>query len=322
MERQLGQIVVFVDDLLEVSRVSRGSVRLRKGIIELASPIHHAVEAARPLFERMEQELTVELPPQPIFVNADPTRLAQVVGNLLTNACKFTDKGGRIRLSVEREGEQVVIRVRDNGIGIAADQLDHIFDMFMQVDRSLERSTGGLGVGLTLVKSLVEMHGGTVEARSAGIGRGSEFVVRLPNLAETPKPQPRPTVCEPTSTTSHRILVVDDNRDSAESLATLLQMRGNETHTAYDGLEAVQAAAALRPDVVLLDLGLPKLNGYEAARRIREQPQGNGIVLIALTGWGQDEDRQRSREAGFNGHLVKPVNHSALMKLLAESAAG
>jgi signal transduction histidine kinase/CheY-like chemotaxis protein len=319
IERQLGQIVVFVDDLFEVSRVSRGTVRLRKGTIELASPIHHAVEAARPLLEGRQQTLTVELPPQPIFMDADPARLAQVVGNLLTNACKFTDKGGRIWLSVEREGEQAIIRVRDSGIGIAADQLSHIFKMFVQIDRSMERSTSGLGVGLTLAKSLVEMHGGTVEARSAGIGRGSEFVVRLPNLRETPKPQPSSAVSKPTSKTPRRILVVDDNQDSAQSLATLLQMDGHETHTAYDGFEAMQAAKALRPDVVLLDLGLPRLNGYEVARRIREQPWGNGTVLLAVTGWGQDEDHNRSRQAGFNGHLVKPVNHAALTRLMADA---
>ena len=319
IERQLGQIVVFVDDLFDVSRVSRGTVRLRKGTIELASPLHHAVEAARPLFEQRQQELTVELPPQPIYMDADPARLAQVVGNLLTNACKFTDPGGRIWLSVEREGEQAIIRVRDSGVGIAADHLSRIFEMFVQVDRSMERSTSGLGVGLTLVKRLVEMHGGTVEARSAGIGRGSEFVVRLPNLREAPKALPVPAVSEPTSKTPRRILVVDDNPDSAQTLATLLQMDGHEAHTAYDGFEAVHAAKTLRPDVVLLDLGLPRLNGFEVARHIREQPWGNGTVLVALTGWGQEEDRNRSRAAGFNGHLVKPVNHAVLTRLMSDA---
>ena len=275
MERQIGQMVRLVDDLLDVSRISRGKIELRKGRIELASAVNHAVEATRPLCESMDHELTVTLPPQPMYLNADPTRLAQVVGNLLNNACKFTDKGGRIWLTVEREGEQAVIRVRDTGIGIAADQLPRIFEMFTQVDTSLERSQSGLGIGLTLVKNLVEMHGGTVEVHSAGLGQGSEFVVRLPVLVETPKPPPpEPTVSEPTPTTARRILVVDDNRDSAESLAMLLKLTGNETHTAYDGLEAVEAAATFKPDVVLLDIGLPKLNGYEAARKIREQPWG------------------------------------------------
>jgi signal transduction histidine kinase/ActR/RegA family two-component response regulator len=321
MQRQLGQIVLFVNDLLDVSRISRGAVRLRKGRTELASPVHHAVEAAGPLCQRMGHQLTVEVAPEPIFVDADPARLAQVVGNLLTNACKFTDRGGRIRLTVAREGEHAVIRVRDTGIGIAADQLPHIFDMFMQVDRSLERSASGLGVGLTLVKSLVESHGGTVEVRSAGIGQGSEFIVRLPVLSEADEPSPKPAIVEPSPTMSRRILVVDDNRDSAESLAMLLKLTGNETRTAYDGLEAVEAAARFRPDVVLMDVGLPNLNGYDAARRIREQPWGKGMVLVALTGWGQDEDRQKSKEAGFNDHLVKPLDHAALMQLLAETAA-
>jgi len=262
--------------------------------------------------------LTVTLPTQPIYLNADPTRLAQVVGNLLNNAFKFTDTGGRIWLTVERDGEQALIRVRDTGLGIAADQLPRIFDMFMQVDSTLERSVTGLGIGLTLVKTLVEMHDGTITGHSAGVGQGSEFVVRLPILADTAKPPPEPIVNEPMLTTARRILVVDDNRDSATSLAMLLKLTGNETHTAYDGLEAVEKAAAVKPDVILLDIGLPKLNGFEAARKIREQPWSKDAVLVALTGWGQDEDRQRSKEAGFNAHMVKPVELPALMNLLAE----
>ena len=318
IERQVGQMVRLVDDLLDVSRISRGKIELRKERIELASAVYHAVEAARPNCERMDHELTVALPPQPMYLNADRARLAQVVGNLLTNACKFTDKGGRICLTVEREGVQAVIRVRDNGIGIAADQLPRIFDMFTQLDTSLERSVSGLGIGLTLVKNLVELHGGTVGAHSAGIGHGSEFTVRLPILVETPKlSPPEPTASEPTPTTARRILVVDDNRDSATSLVMLLELSGHEMHTAYDGLEA---AATFRPHVVLLDIGLPKLNGYEAARQIREQLWGKDMVLVALTGWGHKEARQKSRDAGFNGHIVKPVELPALVKLLAETA--
>ena len=317
MERQVGQMVRLVDDLLDVSRINRGKIELRKDQVELASVVHHAVEACRPAMESATHDLSITLPTQPVYLNADPARLAQVVGNLLNNACKFTDEGGRIWLTVEREGKQAVIRVRDNGIGIAADQLPRIFDMFMQVDTSLERSVSGLGIGLTLAKNLVEMHDGTLEVHSAGAGQGSEFVVRLPIMVETPKPPPEPTVREPTTTTARRILVVDDNRASADSLARLLHLTGNETHTAYDGLKAVEAAAMLRPDVVLLDIGLPKLNGYEAARKIREEPWGKKMVLVALTGWGQDEDRQKSREAGFNGHMVKPIDHAELMKLLA-----
>jgi PAS domain S-box-containing protein len=319
MERQIGLVVRLVDDLLDVSRISRGKIELRRRQIELASVIRHAVETSRPAMESAKHVLTVTLPPQPVYLNGDPARLAQVVGNLLNNACKFTNTGGHIWLTVERKVEQAAIRVRDTGIGIAADQLPRIFDMFTQVDTSLERSAGGLGIGLTLVKNLVEMHGGTVEVYSAGVGQGSEFVVHLPILAETHEPPPpEPTAREPPPTTARRILVVDDNWDSAESLAMLLKLTGNETYTAQDGLEAVEAAATFRPEVVLLDIGLPKLNGYDAARKIRERPWGKSMVLVALTGWGQQEDRQKSKAAGFDGHLVKPVDHAALMRLLAE----
>ncbi len=323
MERQVGQMVRLVDDLLDVSRISRGRIELRRGRLELASAIHHAVEAAKPLVQSMAHDLTIILPSTPIYLHADPTRLAQVVGNLLNNACKFTGRGGQISLTVEQVDGQAVVRVRDSGIGIAADQLPRLFDMFMQVDTSLERSVSGLGLGLTLVKNLVEMHNGTVEVYSDGIGNGSEFVVRLPIMAEAPKPSlPEPPSSESSRTTARRILIVDDNRDSAESLAMLLKLTKNETRTAYDGLQAVEAAATWGPDLILLDIGLPKLNGYEACRRIREQPWGRGMILVALTGWGQEEDRQQSREAGFNGHLVKPVDLAALTKLLAELDAG
>jgi PAS domain S-box-containing protein len=322
MERQIGQMVRMVDDLLDVSRVSQGKIELRKGRIELASAVNHAVEAARSLAQCLDHDLTVTLPSQPIFLYADPTRLSQVVGNLLNNACKFTDKGGRIALIVERNGGQAVIRVRDNGIGIPADKLPDIFDMFMQIDTSLERTISGLGIGLTLVKKLVEMHDGTVEVHSAGLGQGSEFVVRLPILVESCKPAtPEPTVSEPITTIARRILVVDDNRDSADSLAMLLTLTGNETHTAYDGLEAVETAGSVKPDVIFMDIGLPKLNGYEAARKVREQPWGKKLVLVALTGWGQEGDRQKAREAGFDSHLVKPVDYAALKMLLAELPA-
>ena len=323
MQRQVGHMVRLVDDLLDVSRISRGKIELRKEPVELASVVNHAVEAVRPLCESMDHELTVTLPPKPTYLNADPTRLAQVVGNLLNNACKFTEKGGRIRLTVERDGKQAVIRVQDTGIGIAAEQLPRIFEMFTQVDTSLERSRDGLGIGLTLVKNLVEMHDGTVEARSAGVGQGSEFVVRLPLLSEPlPALPQQPSGVKPVATVQRRILVVDDNRDAAESLAMLLKLSGHEVHTAHDGLEAVEAAAKFQPDVILLDIGLPRLNGYEAARRIREQQRDKGLMLVALTGWGQEEDRRRSEEAGFDAHLVKPVDLAALSKLLVELDAG
>lgn len=314
--------VRLIDDLLDMSRISRGKIELKKERIELASVVHHAVEAIRPLCGGMGHELTLTVPPQPIFLNGDPTRLAQVVGNLLNNACKFTSRDGRIWLTVEREGPHAVIRVRDTGIGIAAEQLPDIFKMFTQVDTSLERSRGGLDIGLTLVKNPVEMHDGTVEACSPGVGKGTEFAVRLPVLTEPPMPPP----CEPTGVkqaarVKRRILVVDDNQDSAHSLALLLKLAGHEAHIANDGVEAVEAAAKFQPDVILLDIGLPKLNGYEAARRIREQRGEKGLVIVALTGWGQEEDRRRSEEAGFDAHMVKPMDHDALAKLLEELGA-
>jgi signal transduction histidine kinase/ActR/RegA family two-component response regulator len=318
MRRQVSQMVRLVDDLLDVSRISRGKIELRLEPVELASVVDHAVEAVRPLCESMGHELTVELPPQPVYLNADPSRLAQVVANLLNNACKFTEKGGHIRLIVGSDGSEALIRVQDTGIGIAADQLSRIFQMFTQVNTSVERSRDGLGLGLTLVKSLVEMHDGTVEASSVGVDQGSEFVVRLPILAGTPELPPKVPLSEPPRTT-HRVLVVDDNRDSAESLAMLVQLAGHETCIAYDGFAAVEAAATFGPEVVLLDIGLPDLNGFDTARRIREQPGGKNMVLVALTGWGQEEDRRKSKDAGFDHHMVKPVDHAVLIRLLAES---
>jgi CheY-like chemotaxis protein len=225
-------------------------------------------------------------------------------------------------LTVEQDRAYAVIRVRDNGIGIAADQLPRLFEMFMQVDTSQERSREGLGIGLTLVKTLVEMQDGTVEAHSEGPGRGSEFVIRLPTVAEMPRPLPRETAAEPLPAVRRRILVVDDNEDAAEWLATVLRLHGHETHVAHDGLEAVTTAERIRPDAVLLDIGLPRLDGYEACRRIRAQSRGRDLLLVALTGWGQDEDRQESRDAGFDAHLVKPVDDEVLLKLLASLPSG
>jgi two-component system, chemotaxis family, CheB/CheR fusion protein len=337
LQRQVGQMVRLVDDLLDAGRINRGKIDLRRERVELSSVIYHVVDAARPISDRRDQELTVTLPGVPVYVDADPTRLGQIVGNLLNNACKFTDRGGHIWLTVEREDSgadraedasiriapQVVIRVRDTGIGIAADQLEHVFDMFTQVDTSLERSLMGLGIGLTLVKTLTEMHGGVVEVRSDGVGQGSEFVVRLPLAVDTDTPASRPTATQAVQITPLRILIVDDNHDSADMLAMLLQFAGHETFAVHDGLAAVEAAATLDPDVILLDIGLPVLNGYQAARRIREQQgQKRRPLLVALTGWGQDDDRRRSEEAGFDAHLVKPVDEAVLRKLLAELSAG
>jgi len=323
MERQLTQMVRLVDDLMDVSRISRGKLELRKERVPLAAVLNSAVETSRPMIEQMGHELTVTLPKQALFVDADLTRLAQVFLNLLNNAAKYSDPGGHILLNVERQGSDAVVTVKDTGVGIAADQLPHIFEMFTQVDRSLEKSQGGLGIGLTLVKRLVEMHGGRVEAKSEGPGKGSEFVVRLLVVVEASQPQAPGVEDEPAATESSlRILIVDDNRDGADSLSQMLKMMGNDTRTAYDGQQGVDTAGEYRPDVVLLDIGLPKLNGYDACRRIREQPWGKAVVLIAVTGWGQDEDRRRSHEAGFDHHLVKPVDPQALMAMLARFNVG
>jgi PAS domain S-box-containing protein len=324
IDRQSHQLTRLVDDLLDVARISRGKITLRKEVVDLATIVNHAVEASRPLIEKWGHELTVMIPPATMRLEADPTRLTQVILNLLSNAAKYTDERGRIWLTAEEQDEHLLIRVKDNGIGIPADMLPEIFDMFAQVDRSRERSEGGLGIGLKLVQRLVEMHGGIVEARSEGPGKGSEFVVRLPvALAAKGQVESSSDNGEPVSAAVlRRILIVDDNRDAADSLGMLLQMMGNEVRTAHDGLDAVAAAAAFQPDVVLLDIGLPKLNGYEVACRIREQPGGAGMLLIALTGWGQDEDRRRSKAAGFDHHMTKPIEFDALKKLLSETTPG
>jgi signal transduction histidine kinase/CheY-like chemotaxis protein len=320
MERQLSQLVRLVDDLLDMSRITRNKLDLRKQRVELSSVIHQAMETTRPLAESAGHKVAVTIPPEPIYLHADPVRLAQVFGNLLNNSCKYTEPGGHIWLTAQRQGSDAVVWVKDNGVGIPSDKLAGIFDMFTQVDRSLERSQGGLGIGLSLVKRLVEMHDGTVEALSEGEERGSEFVVRLPVMLGTPQSQaPAEPSTSDEAAVARRILVVDDNRDSATSLAMLLKLAGNETHTAHDGLEAVEAAKRLRPDVVLLDIGLPKLNGFEACRRIRAESWGQNMMLLALTGWGQDDDRRKAKEAGFDEHLVKPVDYALLMKLLEQS---
>ena len=319
MERQVGHLVGLVDDLLDVNRIGQGKVHLRRGRVALATIVHAAVETARSLIEHMGHKLILEIPTEPIWLNADPLRLAQVVGNLLNNASKFTGNGGRVSLTVALRGEEAEIRVRDNGVGISADQLPFVFDMFMQARAPLERSGTGLGIGLALAKTLVEMHGGTIEAHSAGVTHGSEFVLRLPVTHEAPQPQPSTPAHETCATTmARRVLVVDDNCDAAESLALVLKLSGHDAYIAHDGLEAVAKAAELSPDLILLDIGLPTINGYEAARRIREQARGKSLMLVALTGWGQDADRQKSRDAGFDAHLVKPVDAQVLTNLLLE----
>jgi CheY-like chemotaxis protein len=321
IEDQIKHMTRMVDDLLDVSRITRGKVDLQKETISLVLVVELAVEASRPLIEDYHHHLTIALPPEPVLVDVDPARLAQVLSNLLNNAAKYTDEGGQISLTAEQMDKDVIIRVRDTGIGIAPDLLPKIFDLFTQADRTLSRSRGGLGIGLTLVRSLVELHDGRVTAHSKGLGQGSEFVVRLPIAAgglagrsQSSAADHAPSVQLP----RRRILVVDDKPSNAQSLKLLLQALGQEVYTANDGLAALELARQHVPDVVLLDIGLPLMDGYEVARRCREEPTLQGMTLVAMTGYGQDSDKQRSQEAGFDAHLVKPVNLQDLVLLLTQ----
>jgi PAS domain S-box-containing protein len=317
IERQVGQLKALVDELLEVSRITAGRIRLHYENVDIRGIVGRAVESVRPLIDQRRHQLTVSLPPEPIWLLGDATRLEQVMVNLLTNAAKYTDEGGRIALTVQREGDEAVLRVRDTGVGIAPDLLPRIFDLFTQAERSLDRAQDGLGVGLTVVHKLVEMHRGRVEAYSA-LGQGSEFVVHLPVL-ELPKRPPRPTPVETAKrlAPSCRVLVVDDNVDQADSVALLLRASGHDVRVAYSGPTALEAALAYRPDIVLMDIGLPEMEGYEVARRLRQQASLKDTVLVAMTGYGQESDRQRSHEAGFDHHLVKPVSLQELEGILA-----
>lgn len=321
IERQANHLSRLVDDLLDVSRVSRGKITLKKTRLDVADVIRQAVETSRPLIDARHHELRVTTPEKPICVEADLTRLAQVVSNLLNNAAKYTDDGGIIELVAEQHGEfkrgEAIIRVRDNGRGIESKALGKLFDMFYQVDRNLDRSEGGLGIGLSLVRSLVDMHGGRVEAHSDGRGKGSEFVVRLPELCDdSPSEDANDAGGKVKPQGGLRILVVDDNSDSAETMAMLLEIDGHELLVAHDGKKAVEIALAERPAVVLLDIGLPYLNGYQACRAMREGGLTDALV-VAMTGYGQDDDRRMSEEAGFDAHLVKPVELPTVRELLA-----
>ena len=324
VERQTGQLKYLVDDLLDVSRITSGRITLRQQRIDVSGIVQRAVQTAQPFILQRLHEFTLALPQHPLWLNADAARLEQVVVNLLTNAAKYTDDGGHIWLTVQREGAAVVLRVRDTGIGIAADILPHIFDLFAQAERSLDRAQGGLGIGLCLVQRLVELHGGTVEAHSV-LEQGSEFVVRLPALpdAAAPAPAPAPQRCTETAAPPGkycRVLLVDDNVDLVRSLAKLLEVSGHEVRITYDGPSALDSVGQYRPDVVLLDIGLPGLSGFEVAKLIRQQAELKGIVLVAMTGYGQETDRKNSQEAGFDHHLVKPADFDALERILA--AAG
>jgi PAS domain S-box-containing protein/excisionase family DNA binding protein len=320
IERQVAHMVRLVDDLLELSRISRGKIELRTGRVELSTIINHAVETSKPMIDAAKHQLSVALPPEPLVLEADAVRLAQVFANLLNNAAKYTLGGGKITVAARREANEVVVSVRDTGIGIPREMLPRIFDMFAQIKNELRRTQDGLGIGLSLVRTLVSMHGGTVEAESAGLGHGSQFTVRLPLAKiepQEPKAEHRQSGPEPSLMPARRIVAVDDNRDAADSLGMLLKILGADVHVAYDGQSALEAIRICRPSVVLLDLGMPGMDGYEVARRIRQDPEASKVLLIALTGWGQEDDRRRSKEAGFDHHLIKPVELGALQALLA-----
>jgi two-component system CheB/CheR fusion protein len=322
----------LMDDLLDVSRIPRGKIELRREVVHVADVVTHAVETARPLLEARRHRLEVLLPAEPLRLEADPTRLEQVLSNLLHNAGKYTEPGGRIWLSAGRVpaaerpgGAWIELRVRDNGMGISPELLPRVFDLFTQDERTLDRAQGGLGIGLTLVRKLIELQGGTVAAESEGPGCGSEFIVRLPALAEQ-----RAVLAEadaPAETEAAvpsralRVLIVEDDADAAQSLAQLLQMWGHRVRTALSGPTALELALEFQPDVALLDLGLPGMDGYEVARRLRDQPQTTATLLVALTGYGQPAERERSRSAGMHHHLVKPVDFAVLRSLLTRAAA-
>jgi PAS domain S-box-containing protein len=326
IDRQLTQLTRLVDDLLDVGRISSGKIALHKEPIEINAAVQRAVEASRPLADASGHTLEVRLSPASLAVDGDLTRLSQAVLNLLTNAIKYTPAGGRIEVDVAREGASAVVRVKDTGLGMSSELIPRVFDLFVQGERSLDRSEGGLGIGLTLVKRLVSLHGGTVSARSDGPGCGSEFSISLPALEQSSPPcEPEPAAPVAPARRGSRVLVVDDNRDSADTLAALLEAWGHEVRTFYDGPSAIAAAAEFQPHVVLLDIGLPKMNGYEVAAQLRQSANRRSLILVAFTGYGQDEDRRRVREAGFDHHLVKPLEPASLEKILdsvvADSAA-
>ena len=317
MERQMKHMVRLVDDLIDVSRITRNKLELRRQHLDLGQVLRTAMEASQPLVEAKGHHLELVLPPVPVALEADATRLVQVFTNLLNNAVKYTEPGGHIRVAAERQGSEAVVVVEDDGSGIPPSMLPKVFEMFTQLDRTLDRSQGGLGIGLAMVRRLVEMHGGRIALHSDGIGRGTRVEVRLPAAltlapASWARVDPGRSACSP-----HRVVVADDNRDAADSLGKVLALMGHEVHLAYDGVEAVEAVTRHDPDVVMLDIGMPRMNGHEACRRIREMPGRPRRVMIAVTGWGQDEDRLRSQEAGFDLHLTKPLDPAAVEAVMA-----
>ena len=316
IDRQVNHMVRMVDDLLEISRISRGKIELRKELIELAAVIRNAVETSKPLIESFHHQLTISVPPEPLTVKADPIRLEQIISNLLNNAAKYTDPGGQIWVSLQRESNRVAISVRDSGIGISRDMLPRIFDMFTQLEHSSGRTQGGLGIGLTLARSLVELHGGNIEVRSQGPGTGSEFIVHLPLNVSSQREVTPSEMWQSVQLSPRRVLVVDDNRDAADSLARLLNVVGAEARAVYSGFQALEILERYRPAVLLIDIGMPDMDGYEFARRVRQDPKNRKLTLVALTGWGQEEDRNRSHAAGFDFHLTKPADFKTLRSLI------
>ena len=317
VDRQVKQLARLVDDLLDVSRITQGKVQLKRQRVQLQALMSQAIETAMPMIEAKHQEIAIRLPREAIHLDADPARLAQVIGNLLNNAAKYTGEGGFIRIAARRSGDALVVRVSDNGVGIAPALLGTVFDLFMQVDTSLDRSQGGLGIGLTLVRAIVELHRGGIRARSAGLGRGSRFVFWLPVLPhDAAAPAVKRNGQPAGEVRCHRLLLVDDNVDAVESLAVLLLADGHEVRTAHDGAEALALIESFQPDLVVLDIGLPGMNGYEVAQRIRARPELGAPTLVALTGYGQQEDRKRAQAAGFDHHFIKPADVGALQRLL------
>ena len=315
MERQLGQMVRLVDDLLDVSRITTGKLAVRKNVVELQAVVRSAVETTRPFIESQRHLFEQRVDPRPIHVEADATRLSQVFSNLLHNAAKYTEPGGRIELSARREGDEAVVSVRDNGLGIDPGMREAIFDMFVQADRSLERVQAGLGVGLTLARRLVDLHGGKLTVDSEGSGKGSVFTVRIPvarGMADTASNAPE----QSSRAQPRRILLADDNLDFVSSLALLLSNQGHDVRVAYDGAQALEISEQFTPDIAFLDIGMPKVHGYDVARRLRERPATSRSLLVAVTGWGQEADRRRAEEAGFDRHLVKPVEPEAIESIL------
>jgi len=318
VDRQVTQLARLIDDLLDVSRITQGKVQMRRQRVGLQALLAQSVETAAPWVDAKRQRLQVTMPGRPVTLNADPARLAQVIGNLLNNATKYTPEGGTIWLSARRVGDRVAVRVRDDGIGIAPAMLPTVFDLFTQIDTSLDRSQGGLGIGLTLVRAIVELHGGGIRARSRGLGRGSSFLFWLPALpGDVEEPHVKPAqVPVRNGRHSRRLLLIDDNVDAVESLALLLSAEGHQVRTAYEGESALAVAEDFHPDLVILDIGLPGMDGYEVARKIRARPQIGSPTLVALTGYGQQEDRKRARAAGFDHHFIKPADVQALQKLI------